>query len=410
MVVGVLLHILLLQFLFIEDNISLEQKFIMERFLRKQVLFRLIFISQYTSLFSQDQRGEQFRKISSVWTVNSQSSPNQDPTLLPLAISTPPPTHSSTLSPTTTLPPSQSTQSMHSINNQDEDHCDSKSFQFFNLSHNVLRYFCDISSLEDIKKLTTAKTDACCRVVKFILQSSCFDQCVDNVNVFDSTVLLVDLWHVICRFEKQLCQQPQENKSAAKLAENKILQSYSENENSTDEIADLGGRIKIPVPSPTSFAHSPKSTSQLTIAQVLASVPVFSIIYKQFVNTQMVRMLNDTSFVATYLIPTDAAFAYLSNLTGIDIQNFEKISDWKQVLLYHMFSGVHKMQLMPDSYNNLNLLKSMQGNWTSVYSRERLLGCCVPGNGANIIVKDVQVLNGVFHVIDNVLLPFKISL
>lgn len=96
----------------------------------------------------------------------------------------------------------------------------------------------------------------------------------------------------------------------------------------------------------------------------------------------------------TVFAPNDDAFAKLPEGT-VDslLQDKEKLT---QILLYHVAEGKH----MAADVAGMSTIKTLQGQEIKVDT------CCgVKVDGATVIQADIEVDNGVCHVIDSVILP-----
>jgi len=142
-----------------------------------------------------------------------------------------------------------------------------------------------------------------------------------------------------------------------------------------------------------------KPVSDMTIAEYALSDNNFSILVQALTKADLVNVLNSTGNF-TVFAPTNAAFNTLFNELGIsDIDALSK-ETLTPILLYHVLGTEAKSSMISSGY--YNTLSPAQGSFLSlkvdVSSGVKL------NNTANVTTADVDVKNGVIHVIDKVLL------
>jgi transforming growth factor-beta-induced protein len=98
----------------------------------------------------------------------------------------------------------------------------------------------------------------------------------------------------------------------------------------------------------------------------------------------------------TVFAPTDAAFEDLFDILGVSGVNDIPVGTLRAVLLYHVAPGERFAQEVVDSSRIRTVSKGFL--WPSVNSGVYI-------NDAQVIAADIDVSNGVIHVIDRVLLP-----
>lgn len=119
------------------------------------------------------------------------------------------------------------------------------------------------------------------------------------------------------------------------------------------------------------------------------SVPTFNTLLVALAKTGLVRAVATQEL--TIFAPTDQAFAEL----GLNPSNIGSVPNLKEILLYHVVAGrVFSTDLTEGFVPTLN------GAALEVSLSEGVMV-----NDANVIFADVRALNGVIHVIDQVLLP-----
>ena len=101
----------------------------------------------------------------------------------------------------------------------------------------------------------------------------------------------------------------------------------------------------------------------------------------------------------TVFAPTDDAFAKLPAGTVESLLKPENLEKLKSILLYHVVSG----KVMAADVIKLTSAVTLQGTDVTI----KIDGDKVYINDAQVIITDIETLNGVIHVIDIVLLPAK---
>ncbi|MDM8003701.1 MAG: fasciclin domain-containing protein [Bacteroidota bacterium] len=143
-----------------------------------------------------------------------------------------------------------------------------------------------------------------------------------------------------------------------------------------------------------------KSEADMTIAEYASSDANFSILVQALAKADLVNVLNGTGNF-TVFAPTNAAFTALFTelgISGIDALSKETLTP---ILLYHVLGTEAKSSMITTGY--YSTLSPAQGSTLSlkvdVSSGVRL------NKTTNVTKADVDVKNGVIHVIDKVLLP-----
>ncbi len=108
----------------------------------------------------------------------------------------------------------------------------------------------------------------------------------------------------------------------------------------------------------------------------------------------------------TVFAPTDDAFAN----SGIDL-NAVSDEDLAEILKYHVVSGgtIFRTANIPEGVTSLNTITELGPDPAGLAVTVERSGANVTVNGANVIVADVEGVNGVIHAIDQVLLPPTIT-
>jgi len=143
-----------------------------------------------------------------------------------------------------------------------------------------------------------------------------------------------------------------------------------------------------------------KPVSDMTIAEYALSDDNFSILVQALTKAELVNVLNgDGNF--TVFAPTNAAFTSLFSQLGISgIADLSK-ETLTPILLYHVLGTEAKSSMISTGY--YSTLSPAQGSFLSlkvdVSSGVKL------NKNTSVTAADVDVKNGVIHVIDKVLLP-----
>lgn len=143
-----------------------------------------------------------------------------------------------------------------------------------------------------------------------------------------------------------------------------------------------------------------KSAADMTIAEYASSDANFSILVQALAKADLVNVLNGTGNF-TVFAPTNAAFNALFTelgISGIDALTKETLTP---ILLYHVLGTEAKSSMITTGY--YSTLSPAQG---STLSLKVDVSSGVKLNKTTSVTKaDVDVKNGVIHVIDKVLLP-----
>ena len=143
-----------------------------------------------------------------------------------------------------------------------------------------------------------------------------------------------------------------------------------------------------------------KPVSDMTIAEYALSDNNFSILVQALSKADLVNVLNGTGNF-TVFAPTNAAFTALFNelgISGIDALTKETLTP---ILLYHVLGTEAKSSMITTGY--YNTLSPAQGAYLSL--KADVSSGVKLNKNTNVITADVDVKNGVIHVIDRVLLP-----
>ena len=155
------------------------------------------------------------------------------------------------------------------------------------------------------------------------------------------------------------------------------------------------GLLALAVAAPASArTHSPSVVD--TAIAVNASTGEFDHLIAAVVRTDLVATL-DGNRQFTVFAPTDAAFEDLFDVLGVTGVNEIPVGTLRAVLLYHVAPGERFAADVVSSSRIRTVSKGFL--WPSVSGGNAYV------NDAQVIATDIDVSNGVIHVIDRVLLP-----
>ena len=157
----------------------------------------------------------------------------------------------------------------------------------------------------------------------------------------------------------------------------------------------VAGLLSLAIAAPASARDNGSSIVDTAIA-VNAETGEFDHLIAAVVRTGMVATL-DGNRQFTVFAPTDAAFEDLFELLGVSGVDQIPVGTLRAVLLYHVAPGE---RFAADVVSGSRIRTVSKGFlWPSVS------GGSVRINDAQVIAADIDVSNGVIHVIDRVLLP-----
>eukprot|EP01026_Neomeris_dumetosa_P048485 TRINITY_DN419_c0_g1_i1.p1 TRINITY_DN419_c0_g1~~TRINITY_DN419_c0_g1_i1.p1 ORF type:complete len:368 (+),score=43.28 TRINITY_DN419_c0_g1_i1:1677-2780(+) len=283
-----------------------------------------------------------------------------------------------------------------------EGFCASEEQESYNMTRDILTRFCTVVTLTDLRQLNDKDVETCCLVDRSIVENDCYDQCIEDENAFDTAVVLVDLWRAVCRVEKQICQ------------ETEAVQKAVTSQNEEPPLAPPTSVPSIvPPPQPTLSPQTQEvtpttPTESISLSSLINAVPGLTLLADYLQKANLLTALEDPQTIVTFFAPTNVAFQRLSQRTGVPIDNLEQIPGWDQILRYHIIVGVHQVStLSPVSFTQMT---TVQGDAIVMLGPDRVSSCCVQGNTAQILVADTEVANGMFHVVNEILLPFPVEL
>jgi transforming growth factor-beta-induced protein len=140
--------------------------------------------------------------------------------------------------------------------------------------------------------------------------------------------------------------------------------------------------------------------ADMTIAEYAVSNPDFSMLVQALSRADLVDALSGTGNF-TVFAPTNAAFTALLSQLGLSSVNDIPAETLTAVLLYHVLGEEKKSNMLVAGY--YNTISPAQNSFMSL--KVGLTGGVKINNTAMVTTADVDVKNGVIHVIDKVLLP-----
>jgi transforming growth factor-beta-induced protein len=157
----------------------------------------------------------------------------------------------------------------------------------------------------------------------------------------------------------------------------------------------VGGLLALAVVAPVS-ARSPGASIVDTAIAVNDATGEFDHLIAALVRADLVETL-DGNRQFTVFAPTDAAFEDLFDLLGVSGVDQIPVATLRTVLLYHVAPGERFAADVVDSSRIRTMSKG--------FLRPSVDGSTVWINDARVVAADIDVSNGVIHVIDKVLLP-----
>jgi transforming growth factor-beta-induced protein len=157
----------------------------------------------------------------------------------------------------------------------------------------------------------------------------------------------------------------------------------------------VAGLLALAVAAPASARAQGPSIVDTAIA-VNASTGEFDYLIDAVVRADLVTTL-DGHRQFTVFAPTDAAFEDLFDALGVSGVNDIPVGTLRSVLLYHVAPGE---RFAADVLSSSRIRTVSKG-----FLRPSVSGGNVYVNEARILATDIDVSNGVIHVIDRVLLP-----
>ena len=157
----------------------------------------------------------------------------------------------------------------------------------------------------------------------------------------------------------------------------------------------IAGLLALAIAAPVSARSHDGSIVDTAIA-VNASTGEFDHLIAAVVRADLVATL-DGNRQFTVFAPTDGAFEALFDQLGVSGVDEIPVSTLRAVLLYHVAPGERFAEDVVSSSRIRTVSKGFL--WPSVTGGNAYV------NGAQVIATDINVSNGVIHVIDRVLLP-----
>jgi transforming growth factor-beta-induced protein len=143
-----------------------------------------------------------------------------------------------------------------------------------------------------------------------------------------------------------------------------------------------------------------KSASEMTVAEYASSDQNFTILVEALKKADLAGVL-DGEGNFTVFAPTNAAFNKLFSELGVNGISDLSAETLTPILLYHVLGEEKKASMIKTGY--YNTLSPAQSSVASLYIK--VMGGVMINSSASVTTADVDVKNGVIHVIDKVLLP-----
>ena len=144
----------------------------------------------------------------------------------------------------------------------------------------------------------------------------------------------------------------------------------------------------------------PMTTKDQTVAGYAVSDPNFSILVEALTKANLVDVLNGSGNF-TVFAPTNAAFTALFTQLGVSGIADLSAETLTPILLYHVLGTEKKASMITSGY--YATLSPAQGNYASM--KILVSSGVIIDKDTKVTTADVDVKNGVIHVIDKVLLP-----
>ncbi len=145
---------------------------------------------------------------------------------------------------------------------------------------------------------------------------------------------------------------------------------------------------------------NPKAVSEMSIAEYAVSDANFSTLVKALTKANLVNTLSGAGEF-TVFAPTNTAFNNLFatlGINGIDDLTAEQLTP---ILLYHVIGKEVKSSMITEGY--VSTLSPAQNSYLNL--NISLMNGVNLNRNITVTAADVDVMNGVIHVIDNVLIP-----
>jgi uncharacterized surface protein with fasciclin (FAS1) repeats len=135
-----------------------------------------------------------------------------------------------------------------------------------------------------------------------------------------------------------------------------------------------------------------KDTRMKSIVETAAEDGRFSTLVRALEATGLTEKLGTEPF--TLFAPTDSAFAQRA---GMLAALWTDIRELRETMLYHLVAG----RLMSGDMIGFSSVQSAQGSVLKIRGNAQVITV----NGVQVIVADIEAVNGIIHVIGAVLLP-----
>jgi transforming growth factor-beta-induced protein len=162
----------------------------------------------------------------------------------------------------------------------------------------------------------------------------------------------------------------------------------------------LMGTIMVSACNKDDKTADPVAATDQTVAEYAVSDPDFSILVQALTKADLVDVLNGAGNF-TVFAPTNAAFTALFAQLGVSGISDLSVETLTPILLYHVLGTEKKAAMITSGY--YSTLSPAQGNFASM--EITVSDGVYIDKDTKVTAADVDVKNGVIHVIDKVLLP-----
>merc|ERR1711871_187026 len=171
------------------------------------------------------------------------------------------------------------------------------------------------------------------------------------------------------------------------------------NVEATNGVVHIVDHVLLPPSTPTPAPTQPAATKN--IVELAASVPDLSTLVTALKGGKLVDTL-ESAGPFTVFAPTNEAFRKLDDRTLAYLLDPSHIKELDSVLTYHVLPEAVQSK-DPKPFQNV---RTVQGDLVRVV----VSGGSVYVNNAQVVTPNVEATNGVVHVIDHVLIPYKTAI
>eukprot|EP01024_Parvocaulis_polyphysoides_P055809 TRINITY_DN5777_c0_g1_i3.p3 TRINITY_DN5777_c0_g1~~TRINITY_DN5777_c0_g1_i3.p3 ORF type:complete len:278 (-),score=37.14 TRINITY_DN5777_c0_g1_i3:1288-2121(-) len=130
-----------------------------------------------------------------------------------------------------------------------------------------------------------------------------------------------------------------------------------------------------------------------------------STVISALTTTGLRSTIESPDFTGTLFLPANEAFAVLLSNLGVSLDSlFQDVDRLRSILLYHVVPTV----LFEEQLDHASQFSTLEGNSLTVSRDDDGVSIIGVGSQGKIITPDIVAGDGVFHVIDGVLLPYSV--